>query len=74
MIVAGHMEKVINNPNGPPDFLGGPVFSVCGQTCGQGINVHDRQAKKVEEIADFEEILETFTGINLLIPMGHYLR
>ena len=64
---------MINNPNGPPDPLGGPLFSVCGQICGQGINVHDGQAKKVVETADFKEILETFTGINLLISMGHYL-
>ena len=74
MIVAGHMEKVINSPNGPPNPLGGPLFSVCGQICGQGINVHDRQAKKVVEIANFEEISELFAGINLLISMGHYLR
>ena len=56
------------------DIPGGPTFSVCGQICGQGINVHDGQAKKVVEIADFEEILETFTDINLLIFMERYLR
>ncbi len=65
---------MIDNPNGPPDPLGGPLFSVCGQICGQRITVHDGQAKKVVEIADFEEISETFTGINLLIPMERYLR
>ena len=68
------MEKVINNLNGPPDFLGGPVFSICGQTCGQRANIHNGQEKKVVEVVGFGELLEAFTGINLLIPMESYLR
>ena len=56
------------------DIPGGPVFSVCGQICDQRINAHSKQAKKVVEIANFEEISELFAGINLLISMGHFFR
>ena len=53
---------------------GEPFFSVCGQICGQRVNVHDGQAKGVAEMAGFWEISSDFAGINPPISMKYYLR
>ena len=56
------------------DIPGGLVFSVCGQICGQRVNALDRQAKRIAGMAGSGKLSKTFTSINMLSPMEHYLR